>query len=308
MNTAIEAYRLPVTVLLAVRNEDRNLGKCLASLRPAQRVVVLDSGSTDGTARVAADLGAEVVQFRYAGGYPRKRQWALENVPIATPWVMFVDADEEVPDALWSEIEAAITARSPCCGYLALKEFHFLGRRFRFGGFSHSGILVARYGRVRYERLMEDADDGLDMEVHERVIVDGVVGRFRTPLIHRDFKGLEAYRERHRRYAIWEAQLRHIVLTSGRYGEDGIRPDLLGNTQEKRRFLKQIAMRVPFEPLWWFLYHYVIRLAALEGHAGWMASRIRYGYIRDVRRRVQALRRSALRKGAVGVPEGSRQQ
>lgn len=308
MTASVTSSRLPVTVLLAARNEAANIGKCLDSLACAMRVVVLDSGSTDGTAEIAARQGAEVVQFHYAGGYPRKRQWALENVSVTTPWIMFVDADEEVPDSLWREIEAVTGGERGPCGYLALKEFHFLGRRFRFGGFSHEGMLLVRRGRARFEQLIAATDDGLDMEVHERVIVEGAVGRFRTPLVHRDFKGLEAYRERHRRYAVWEARLRQAVMTSGRYGEDGIRPSLLGNAQERRRFLKRIAMRVPFEPLWWFLYHYVIRLAALEGRAGWMASRIRYEYIREVRRRVQALRRSALRKGALGVPEGSRQQ
>jgi glycosyltransferase involved in cell wall biosynthesis len=285
---------LPVTVLLAARNEEPNLRKCLDSLRQAERIVVLDSGSTDGTETVAKAAGAEVVQFHYDGGYPRKRQWALDHVLIATPWVMLVDADEEVPDALWAEIADAVMGSSPCSGYLALKSFHFMGRRFRFGGFSHAGMLLFRFGRARFERLVNRADDGLDMEVHERVITDGPVGRFRTPLMHRDFKGLEAYRERHRRYAVWEAGLRYAVLESGRYGSDAIRPRLLGNAQERRRFLKRIAMRVPVEPLWWFLYHYLIRLGILEGYAGWVACRVRYEYIRDVRAGVRTLKRDGV--------------
>lgn len=290
--------KLPVTVLVAARNEKPNIGKCLASLGRCERVIVLDSGSTDGTVQAAETAGVEVVQFRYAGGYPRKRQWALENVPMTTPWIMFVDADEEVPDALWSEVETAVVTANGPRGYLALKEFHFLGRRFRFGGFSHEGMLLVRRGCCRFERLTEGADDGLDMEVHERVIVEGAVGRFRTPIVHRDFKGLDSYCERHRRYAVWEARLRSEVLASGRYGEDGVRANLFGNPQERRRFLKRIAMRIPFEPLWWFLYHYGVRLAVLEGRAGLMASRIRYEYIRDVRRRMRALRDGRKRNGS----------
>ncbi len=289
MSAVCNTPALPVTVLLAVRNEEANLRKCLDSLGRAQRVVVLDSGSTDGTVTVAQGAGAEVVQFRYAGGYPRKRQWALDQVPMTTPWVMFVDADEEVPEGLWAEIARTIFNPTACHGYLALKEFHFLGRRFRFGGFTHSGMLMVRRGDARFERLNENADDGLDMEVHERVIVDGPVGRLKTPLVHRDFKGLDAYLERHRRYAVWEARLRHAVLESGHYGSDAIRPRLLGNAQERRRFMKRIAMRIPFEPFWWFLYHYLIRLAVLEGRAGWIACRVRYDYIRDVRAGVKAL-------------------
>src|SRR4051812_15295630 len=100
---------LPITVLIAARNEAANISRCLAALAPAQRVVLLDSQSTDGTDTLAQELGAEVVQFRYAGGYPKKRQWALENLPIKTPWVLLLDADEVVPEKLWAEIARAIS-------------------------------------------------------------------------------------------------------------------------------------------------------------------------------------------------------
>lgn len=281
---------LPITVLLAARNEEANLPKCLASLRPVCRVVVLDSGSTDRTVEIAKQAGAEVVSFIYAGGYPKKRQWALDNLTIQTPWVLLIDADEEIPPALWTEIAAAIGGKDPAAGYVIMKDFHFLGRRFRFGGFSHAAVLLVRVGHARFERLIEETAGDLDMEVHERVIVDGPVGVMKTPLIHRDFKGLDAYRDRHNRYADWEALVRWKFLDTGHYGEDSIRPRLFGNVQERRRFLKRIAMRVPFEPFWWFLYHYLFRLGCLEGRAGWVACRIRMDYIRNVRRKIKSLR------------------
>lgn len=277
---------LPMTVLVAARNEEANLGKCLASLGPAARVVVLDSGSTDRTVELARAAGAEVVQFTYVGGYPKKRQWALDNLSFDTPWLMFVDADEEVPPALWAEIAQALQD-GRTAGYAILKEFHFLGRRFRFGGFSHAAVLLVRVGCSRFERLLEDRQGALDMEVHERLIVDGCVRRLSTPLVHRDFKGLDAYRDRHRRYADWEARLRRQFLDTGRYGMEAIQADLFGDLQERRRFLKRIAIRMPGEPFWWFLYHYVVRLGFLEGSAGWLACRIRMEYIRDVRRRIR---------------------
>lgn len=92
---------LAVTVLLAARNEALNLPRCLSAPGPAKRVVVLDSHSTDATAEIARDHGAEVVQFDYRGGYPKKRQWALDTLAIKTPWVLLLDADEVVPGALW---------------------------------------------------------------------------------------------------------------------------------------------------------------------------------------------------------------
>ena len=68
------------------------------------------------------------------------------------------------------------------------------------------------------------------MEVHERVLVDGVTGRLPTPLVHEDFKGLEAYIDRHNRYSTWEARLRHRYLSTGRYGDETITPEPVRET------------------------------------------------------------------------------
>src|SRR5580704_10968940 len=126
---------LDVTVLIAVRNEQPNLPKCLAALAPAVRVIVLDSHSSDETAAIALAAGAEVVQFDYRGSYPKKRQWALDTLDLQSEWVLLLDADEVVPPALWQEMAQAIAATA-CNGFLITKGFHFLGKRFRFGGFS----------------------------------------------------------------------------------------------------------------------------------------------------------------------------
>jgi len=281
---------LPVTVLLAVKNEAVNLPRCLESLRRASRVVLLDSQSVDGTPDVAAQYGAEVVQFEYSGGYPKKRQWALENLDIATPWVMFVDADEVVPDALWREIELVIKSPSPAAGYLVEKSFHFLGRRLRFGGFSHAAVILIQFGRARFEHLVDEVCSGLDMEVHERLIVDGPVGRLKGSLVHEDFKGLSAYIDRHNKYSTWEAYVRNSMLSGCGFSGDAVRPRIFGNTQERRRFLKLIAMRIPCEPLLWFLYHYIFRLGFLEGRRGLIAAQVRSSYIAQVRAKMFELR------------------
>ncbi len=281
---------VPVTVLLAAKNEEVNLKKCLAALGRAERVILLDSNSQDRTAEIAAAAGAEVVQFDYAGGYPKKRQWALDTLDIRTQWVLLLDADEVVPTALWDEIAAAVADPSAPTAFLITKGFHFLDRSFRFGGFSFATVLLFRAGKARFERILTDAGDGLDMEIHERLIVDGTVRRLTTPLIHEDFKGLHAYIDRHNRYSTWEAALRFRYLTSGRYGEDTIRPRLLGNTQERRRYVKCLIIRLPFESWLWFAYHFFFRLGFLEGKPGLIAAQIRASYILQVRAKVHELR------------------
>ncbi len=285
-NRGVKSSTLPVTVLIAVRNEEKNLALCLDSLGRAYRVIVIDSHSVDRTASIAAAGGAQVTQFTYLGGYPKKRQWALDTLDIPTEWVLLLDADEVVPLLLWEEIAAAVLAPNGPDAFLITKGFHFLGRRFLHGGFSFAAVLLFRKGKARFEKILGDAGDGLDMEVHERVIVDGPVGKLRTPLIHEDFKGLHAYIDRHNRYSTWESVLRFRFLSTGRYGEDTIRPRLFGNTQERRRFLKYWIIRLPFEPLLWFIYHFWFCFGFLEGRPGLIASQIRSAYIRQVRAKV----------------------
>jgi glycosyltransferase involved in cell wall biosynthesis len=285
--------KLPITVLIAAKNEAANIARCLAALGPAARVIVLDSQSTDATAEVSRSFGAEVIQFEYRGGYPKKRQWALDNVPIVTDWVLLLDADEVIPPALWAEIAQAIgqTSSSSAVAFTITKGFHFLGRRMRYGGFSHSALLLFRTGAARFERIFDDGLDGLDMEVHERVLVDGKIGAISTPLIHEDFKGLEAYISRHNKYSTWEARLRYRYLASGTYGEDTIRPRLLGRSQERRRALKALVIRMPLEHWVWFVYHYIVRLGFLEGRPGLIASQIRASYIAQVKAKMYELAR-----------------
>lgn len=283
--------KLSLTVVIAARNEAANLGRCLASLGPAARVVVVDSNSSDATCEIAIDAGAEVVQFQHRGGYPKKRQWALDTFTFDTQWVLLLDADEVIPDALWREIANAIGQQTEGVnGYLIRKGFHFLGRAMRYGGFSHNAVILMRSGKGRFESLIEVPGDTFDMEVHERVIIDGDVGVLKTPLIHEDFKGLEAYIDRHNRYSTWEAWVRHLFLKTGSYGQESIQAKLTGNSQERRRWLKRIAIRIPFESWLWFFYHYIFRMGFLEGRPGLIACQIRRQYIANVRAKMFEIR------------------
>ena len=284
--------KLEITVLIAAKNEALNLPSCLNALRPVQRVVVLDSNSSDSTASLAISHGAEVVQFTYLGGYPKKRQWAIEQLAITTPWVFLLDADEVIPSKLWDEIREVINKNNPADAYMIKKKFHFLGKEMKFGGFSFSAILLFRNGKARFERLIEDSAAGLDMEVHERILVDGTIGKLNNSLIHNDFKGLEAYISRHNYYSTWEAKVRYRFQCTRKYGQETIKPKFFGNSQERRRWLKSIIMFLPFEHFFWFAYHYFFSLGFLEGRRGLIACQIRAGYIAQVRAKLYELKLS----------------
>jgi glycosyltransferase involved in cell wall biosynthesis len=278
--------KLPITVLLATKNEAVNLPKCLNALKRVERVILIDSNSNDDTSKIASLNGAEIVQFYYNGGYPKKRQWALDNITIKTPWVFLLDADEVIPDILWDEIQKTISAKNAADAFMVKKGFHFMGKKIHFGGFSFPAILLFRYGKARFERLLVDAANGLDMEVHERIIVQGRTGNLVTPLIHEDYKDLEAYIMRHNMYSTWEAKVRYQFLVSSHYGEDAIKPHLFGNSQERRRWFKKFIIYLPFEHFFWFFYHYFFCFGFLEGRRGLIACQIRTSYIAQVRAKV----------------------
>src|ERR1700730_7676855 len=105
---AANSDSIAVTVVIPTRNEARHLVPCLSAIRRFSEIYVVDSESTDSTVEVARAFGAKVVQFHYHGGWPKKRQWALDSLPFENEWVLLLDADEVVTPGLAHEIEEAI--------------------------------------------------------------------------------------------------------------------------------------------------------------------------------------------------------
>ena len=99
--------KLPVTVVVPVKNEEANLERCLRRLDRFAAVVVVDSNSTDRTRAIAAEHGASLINFDWDGKYPKKRNWFLLNHPPETAWVLFLDADELVDDAFADAVASA---------------------------------------------------------------------------------------------------------------------------------------------------------------------------------------------------------
>lgn len=277
---------ISLTAIVPIKNEAKNLQKCLTAISFASRIIVLDSNSSDGSVEIAKSCGAEIVNFNYSGGYPRKRQWALDTLTFDTEWIIFIDADEFITADLKDEIISTITTKHKNCGYFITKQFHFLGMKLKYGGYSFESLSLFRLGSARFERLTDDFSDNLDMEVHERMIVTGPIGRLKNSLMHEDFNGLTHYITKHNHYSTWEANLRFSYLQYGQYGISSISPNIFGNFQEVRRFFKLIVIRLPFEGYIWFLYHYFFRLGFLDGTRGLIAARFRKSYIDQVNAKI----------------------
>lgn len=253
-----DSDKVPVSVLICTRNEERNLPGCLESVSWAGDVVVFDSLSEDDTLNIARRLGARVVQ-RPFDNFSAHKNWALEHVDFAHDWVLIVDADERVTPPLAREIAAAVTRPGEICGYYLPRQNYFCGKWIRHGGwYPNYNLRLLKRGRGRYE----------DRIVHEHVLLDGPVGYLKNPLIHHDFKGMERYFERHNVYSSLEAVEAWRAMAS---------PKLIANLPGKlkargpgrRRFLKNLAYRyLPGRALFKFIWMYLIKLGFLDGRMG----------------------------------------
>jgi glycosyltransferase involved in cell wall biosynthesis len=254
---------IPVSVLIPTRNERENIVRVLEPLRGwADQIVVVDSHSTDGTVEAATAAGAEVVQFDYSGGWPKKRQWALDTFPFRNDWILLLDADEILLPAIKDEIARAITDRS-FDGYWLRFQNYFMGRQLRYGDTQLWKLFLFRNGKGRYEKRLASQDASMsDIEIHEHVVVEGNVGRLRNPIRHENVHSLDRYIHKHNEYSNWESK----VLLEG--SDNDVRPSLFGTQAQRRRWLKRKLMNVPGSPVLVFFYRYLFRLGILDGKAG----------------------------------------
>ncbi|HYM09314.1 MAG TPA: glycosyltransferase family 2 protein [Bryobacterales bacterium] len=255
--------RAKVSVLVPVKNEEANIAACLDSLRWAGEVFVVDSQSTDDTARLAEAAGAQVVQFHYQGG-DKKKNWSLANLPFRNEWVLIIDADERVPPELAEEIRESIERPGGPDGYYVNRRLIFLGRWIRHAGWYPSwNLRLFRHRLGRYETVDVISPQIGDNEVHEHVILQGRAGYLRHDLLHHDYKSLFHYLERHNRYSDWDS----AVYLDLRRQPLFVREPFHGAVRRKR-LLKRLWVRLPFRPLLLFVYMYVLRLGFLDGAAG----------------------------------------
>ncbi len=222
---------LPVTAIVAVRNEARNLPRCLESLRDMGEVYVVDS---------------------------------LESLPLAHDWIFLVDADEALTPELGQEILDA-TQNPNYDGYYIALRMYFLGRELRHSGASFEKLSLFRRGKGRYERRLREQDASMaDMEVHEHVVVDGNTARLHYPLLHHNVESLSHYIRKHDEYSNWDAR----VWLEGEAGSRELKPSPFGSQAQRRRWLRKKLFAIPGSPLLFFLYKYIFCLGFLDGVPG----------------------------------------
>lgn len=243
-------------MLVLTKDEEKNLPRCLESIRWVDQVVVVDSFSRDATPDIARAHGAELVRHPFEG-YPEQRNWALETTRWRNEWILILDADEAVTAELRAEIEALLEDGPAAEGYYVNRRVFFLGRWIRHcGWYPNWNLRLFRRGRARYGRR----------PVNEHLEIDGPLGYLHGELIHDNRKGLTAFLEKHNRYASLEAQAR--LRDDRRRGLWASLPELASPATRRRTLKRELWPLVPAKPLAFFFYSYVLQQGFLDGPVG----------------------------------------
>jgi glycosyltransferase involved in cell wall biosynthesis len=265
--------KIPVSVLIPIRNEAANLPRCLRSVAWADEIFVVDSQSTDGSIALAVAAGAQVVQFFFNGIWPKKKNWALQNLPFRHDWVLILDADEVMPSGAAEEIGALLAQDgTDCAGFWINRRFMFMGGWLRYSYYPNWNLRLFRHRLGRYEQLVQGATQSGDNEVHEHILVEGPTGRLRCEMDHYAFPSIDVFIEKHNRYSNWEARLEV---------EEGLKSmaqPLQSSAVNLRRRFKRWSRRLPFRPTLRFLYVYLVQRGFLDGARGYYFARLHAVY------------------------------
>ena len=255
-----------ITAIILTKNEEVNIEKCIRSIRSiVKRIVVVDSGSTDRTTEVAAELGAEILvnepkPFLYA----KQFLYGMEHAGIRTKWVFRIDADEELTKESAAEIEQLCNDNedTDVNGIVVRFEVNFMGRPIHHGGvYPFRKLLLFKYGKGSIEdRCMDE----------HCVIYEGRTVEVTHDSLHHDYKGLSAWIDKHNNYSTREMQDYFNSLERASSTGLGAEHELDAKAKLKRFLRWKVYYRFPagFRAWAYYFYRYYIRLGFLDGKEG----------------------------------------
>lgn len=226
---------MSLTAIVITKDNERTIGRCIASLAFADEVIVVDSGSTDRTPEICRELGAHVHVTHDWPGYGPQKNRALGHATGA--WVISVDSDEWVTPALRAEIERTLARTDAKAGYAFPRRSSFCGRYMRHSGWWPDHVV--RLFRREAGRFTDD-------QTHERLLVEGPVGRLREPIMHEAIVDLDQMLGKMNAYSTSSA---HMKLAAGR---------------------RATLATAILHGAWTFFRTYVLRLGFLDGREGFM--------------------------------------
>lgn len=239
------------------KNESANIRRCIESLNGlVERIVVVDSFSTDDTVSIAQSLGADVYTRSFVH-YADQFNWALDYTNIQTPWVYRIDADEQVTPELKAEILASCSAHldDDVHGFLMKHKLFFLGKYLKHGGvypFIKMTVFKPKYARFENRAMGEHV-----------VLQCGRSIELKHDCIHHDCKSLTAFIDKHNAYATREVQ--------DYYAKNQVQQASLYDKAERTKHLRDdLYYKLPkfLRARLYFWYRYYFQLGFLDGYPG----------------------------------------
>ena len=283
---------LPFTIIIVTRNEENNIGPCLKAIANFAPVIVVDSGSKDKTKKIARQHGAHVHDFTWNGRYPKKRQWVLDNIPLAHDWVLFLDADERMPQKLKNDLIKLFKSGPAKDGYF-IKSLYKIGDHVCRYGMRNNKLCLFNIRKMAFPVVDDLACPGMgEIEGHYQPVSQNPfepvrIGRLKSPLIHLSLDDRAKWTVKHENYAAWAA-----CMT--------VRKAWPADPDKRRDLLKRFFRALPCQPFFAFIQSYVVRLGFLDGKAGWTLARSRASYYamirRSLKRRSHRARAHSVRK------------
>jgi len=248
-----------VAVIVLTYNEENNLSNCLKSIVGfTDNIFIVDSGSTDKTLQIARSFGVNVTYHPFEN-YAKQRNWALQNLPITTDWVLNIDADHRLTAELKENIQLHLEKGVPndINGFLASRRTMFMGKWIKYGG--HYPTYHAVMFRTGFGKCEEKLYD-------QHFLVTGKTLKLKGDIIDLITESLTTFTDRHNKWSSLEAQQQ----ISPEHNDSTIKGSLTGNPIQARRYVKNIYEKFPLfvRPLIYFIVRYFFRLGFLDGRRG----------------------------------------
>ncbi len=253
---------MQLSVIILTYNESLNLPKCLASLKPLNaEIFIVDSGSSDETVEIAKQANCQVSYHPFEN-QAKQLNWALQNLPITTPWIIRIDADECVTPELAAELQEVLSQTSTqITGYQVKRRVFFMGRWIRHGGYYPTWLLrIWRNGFGTCEQLWMD---------EHIVLSEGETAKLKHDIIDENHKGLSFWTDKHNRYS--ERELKQLLTQEIALQQDVLLETDINSQAKQRRWVKKnLYGRSPLflRAFIYFLLRYFIGLGFLDGMEG----------------------------------------
>lgn len=253
---------MTLTVVILTKNEERHITRAIESVSGiADRCIVVDSGSNDRTVELSEAQGAKILVNPFVT-QAQQFNWALDQLSDDTEWVLRLDADEIVTQALSQQVKDMLPKLGlDTKGIYISRRMHFLGRPIRWGGLFPIRVMrIFRHGAGRCE----------DRWMDEHILVDGATADLSGEIIDDNLNSLTWWTEKHNAYASREVV--DLLNLEYRFMENENVADILGGKQAgMKRWLKErVYARLPggMRAFAYFFYRYVVRLGFLDGKEG----------------------------------------